>query len=133
MALITIATVTVPNWQGNTSGIVLRIYVNQSFTAATGTIYMQTVNANASSGLGTFFQANDCTVSGTELEIPAITLDSTTDGLDNQSSSYSAVLWDSTSGKMIQPFGTYSKFTLSATPTSITWAQIFTGEETANA
>jgi len=36
---ITIASVTIPGWQGNSTGVQLRIYTNASFTAASGTLY----------------------------------------------------------------------------------------------
>jgi hypothetical protein len=135
MASITIASVTVPNWQGNTAGIVLRIYFNEAFTAASGTIYPKTVYSNAAgvASLGTFYQTNACTVTGTSLEIPAITLDSTTDSPDNPGASYSAVLWDSTTGKPIQPFGTFRSFVLDPTHTSATWSAIFAASENDNA
>ena len=135
MASITIASVTVPNWQGNTSGIVLRVYFNEAFTAASGNIYPKTIYSNAAvaASLGTFYQTNACTVTGTSLVIPAITLDSTTDSPDNPGASYSAVLWDSTTGKPIQMFGTFPSFVLDPTHTSATWAAIFTAADTDNA
>jgi hypothetical protein len=129
MALITIASVVIPGWQGNTTGIQLRIYTNADFTASTGTLYPKTIVPNIkTAGLGSFYQANPCTVSGTTLTLPAVTLDSTTDSPDNPNGTYSAVLFDSISGKQIQDFGTFSAFSLSPTPTSTTWAAIFAAE-----
>lgn len=130
MSLITIASVTVSGWQGNTSGVSLRIYTNADFTAATGTFYPRTVPDNLkSAGLGTFYQSYPCTVANGALTIPAVSVDSTTDSTDNPASTYSAVLWDGTSGKPIQTFGTSSSFALPPTPAATTWAAIFTGEE----
>jgi hypothetical protein len=125
MALITIASVTIPGWQGNSSGVDLRIYTNESFTAATGTLYPQSVRQNLAS-LGTFFQSSVCTVSGGSLTVPAITIDSTTDSPDNPDATYSAVLWDTTTNLPLQNFGTFASFALAPTPTSTTWAAIFT-------
>lgn len=127
MPLITIASVTVPGWQGNTSGVSLRIYANASFTAESGTLYPRSVLANPAS-LGTFFQSIACTVSDGALTIPEVQIDSTVDSPDNPDVTYSAVLFDSSSGKPIQSFGTDSQFTVSPSPTSTTWAAIFTAE-----
>ena len=127
MPLITIASVTIPGWQGNTAGVSLRIYANAPFTAESGTIYPQSVMTNPIS-LGTFFQSYACTVASGALTIPAVELDSTVDSPDNPDATYSAVLWDGASGQPIQQFGTRSQFTLSPSPTSTTWAAIFTAE-----
>jgi hypothetical protein len=127
MATITIASVTIPGWQGNTSGVQLRIYTNSSFTAESGTLYPQS-NIYLSQTIGTFYQSYACSVSSGSLVIPAVTIDSTTDSPDNPAATYSAVLWDSQSGKQIQPLGTFGQFSLTPSPTSTTWAAIFTAE-----
>jgi hypothetical protein len=127
MASISIASVTISGWQGNTSGVQLLIYTNQSFTSASGNIYPQSIRC-APASLGTFYQTYTCTVSSGSLVIPAVTLDSTTDSPDNPDATFSAVLFDSTSGKQIQTFGTFSSFSLDPSPASTTWAAIFTSE-----
>jgi len=127
MSLITITSITIPGWQGNTTGVSLRIYANSAFTAESGTIYPQTVLSNSAS-LGTFFQSYACTVSSGSLVIPEIEIDSTTDSPDNPSATYSAVLFDSTSGTPIQHIGSQCQFSLSPSPTSTTWAAIFATE-----
>jgi hypothetical protein len=127
MASITIASVTIPGWQGNTSGVTLRIYTNASFTAESGTLYPKS-NTCAPSSLGTFFQSYACTVSSGTLVVPAVTIDSTADSPDNPDATFSAVLFDSQSGKQIQSFGTFGQFSLNPSPTSTTWAAIFTAE-----
>lgn len=127
MALVTIASATIPGWQGNTSGIVLRIYTNASFTAESGTLYPQSVRTNSAS-LGTFFQSYGCTVANGALTIPQIEIDSTADSPDNPDATYSAVLWDTTSGQPVQNFGTLASWQLTPSPTSTTWATIFTGQ-----
>src|ERR1017187_6132181 len=126
MALITIASVTISGWQGNSTGVVLRVYTNASFTAATGTLYPKS-NTLAPQSIGTFFQSYGCTVSSGCLVIPAVIIDSTTDSVDNPDATFSAVLWDSESGQQIQPF--FSQFALNPSPTSTTWAAIFASEE----
>ncbi len=127
MPLITIAATTIPGWQGNSSGVSLRIYVNEDFTAQSGTLYPKSVTANPSS-LGTFFQSYSCSVAAGQLGIPQVQLDSTEDSPDNPDATYSAVLWDSASGKPIQTFGTQSQFAVPAGPVNTTWAAIFAAE-----
>jgi hypothetical protein len=124
MAQITIASTSIPGWQGSSSGITLHIYTNAAFAAASGTLYPQTILSNAAS-LGTFFLSFACTVSGGALVIPAITIDSTTDALDNPAATYTAVVWDTNAGMAVQPIGT---FYLLPSPTSTTWAAIFAAE-----
>ena len=124
MPLITIASVTVPNWQGSASGVSLRVYANQSFTAQSGNIVPKSVLSNLAS-LGTFFDSTACTVSAGSLTIPAVTLESTVDSPDEPGATYSAVLWDGASGQPIQTFGTQGSFPVQSTPTNTTWAAIF--------
>jgi len=124
MASITIGNIAISGWQGNTNGVQLRIYTNGSFTATGGNLHPATVQDNPAS-LGTFFQTYTCTVSGSTLTVPTVTLDSTTDSPDNPSASYSAIFFDTSSGKQIQQFGTYSSFSISPSPTSTTWGNIF--------
>ena len=127
MASITIASVTIPGWQGNTSGVTLRIYANQSFTAASSTLYPKSIVC-VNPIPGTFFQSYACSVSGGSLIVPAVTLDSTVDSPDNPNATFSAVLFDSLSGKQIQSFGTFAAFSLNPSPTPTTWAAIFAAE-----
>jgi hypothetical protein len=125
MPLITIAAVTIPDWQGNTSGVSLRIYTNENFIAQSGTIYPKSVLANPAS-LGTFFQSVVCTISGADLTIPEVQIDSTTDSPDRPDATYSAVFWDDDAEQPIQTFGICKKFSVAASPTSTTWAAVFT-------
>ncbi len=129
MPSITISSIAIPNWQGNASGISLYIYVNSSFTAESGTAYPATVQSHLPhSGLasvGTFFLSFPCTVSGTTLTTPSVTLDSTLDSPDNPNATYSAVLWDTVAGQPIQTFGTASEFVVPASPTTTTWEALF--------
>lgn len=135
MASISIASVTISGWQGNLSGVELLIYTNQSFTAESGNIYPQSSRC-APVSLGTFYQSYSCyvTPAGSSpptpatITIPEVVLDSTTDSPDNPDATFSAVLWDSASGRQIQTFGTFPSFSLDPSPTSTTWAAIFTSE-----
>jgi hypothetical protein len=127
MPLITIASVDIAGWQGNASGISLRIYANQSFTAQSGDIIPRSVLANPAS-LGTFFKSVACTVASGVLTIPAVTLDSTVDSTDNPDATYSAVFWDGTSNLPIQTFGHRGQFPVPVSPTPTTWAALFATE-----
>jgi len=123
---ISIASVNVPGWSGATSGISLRIYANQYFTAWDGTPIEQTVPKNASSGLGSFFKSYACTVDGSgNITIPAVTLPSTVDSPDNPSATYTALFWDATLNQNVQIFGTFASWPLLASPSATTWAAIF--------
>lgn len=132
MPLVTISSIAVPSWQGNTTGIYLYVYNNASFTAESGTYYPKTEWMNlphgGSSSLGTFYQSFPCTVSGTTLTIPQLQLDSTSDSPDNPGATYSAVLWDGTTTQPIQSWGTSAaQFGVSPTPTSTTWTEVLEG------
>lgn len=132
MALVTIQSATIPNWQGASDTVALFILVNASFTAATGTIYPATHRDHLPYGgrqsIGAFYLSAACTVSGNNLTIPAIELDSTEDSPDNPSATFSAVLWDTSVGQPIQPFGTFPAFALAPSPTPTSWAVIFEAE-----
>jgi hypothetical protein len=129
MPQITIAAVNLADWQGNQDGIFLLIYTNADFTAKSGAIHPKSVRDNPA-GLGTFFRSVACGYDAptAALQIPQVQLDSTEDSPDNPGATYSAVIWDSASGKVVQPFGTKAAFTLPADPVNTTWATIFTGE-----
>jgi len=128
MPLITVASISLAGWTGNSSGVSLRLYCNADFTAESGAIHLASKRDNPPS-LGTFYQSFPCTVSSGSLVIPEIEIDSTVDSPDNAGATYSAFLWDGSSGLPIQRFGTSSEFSVSAiTPT--TWPAIFTSEVT---
>ena len=124
MALITISSANIYGWTGNNSNVELLIYTNGSFTSANGNIYPASIPTNPAS-LGTFYQVYPCTSANSILTLPAVTLDSTTDSVDNPAATYSAVFFDAGSGLQIQPFGTQQSFSLSPTPTTTTWGNIF--------
>lgn len=138
MPLISIASLTLPSWQGVGNNVSLFVFINSSFTAESGTYCPVTIRENLPYGgrqsTGTFYLAYPCTVSGGALTIPALSLDSTTDSPDNAAgATYSAVFWDASVGNIIQPFGTFESFPLPSTPTSTTWAAIFSTEQASNA
>jgi hypothetical protein len=133
MANLVIAAVSIAGWQGNSSGVSLRIYANDSFTDSGGGIHPQTVVSNlGTASLGTFFQSVKCTVNGSALSIPSITLASTSDSPDNPDATYSAVLWDDASGKQIQQFGTFKSFAVRPGLNPLTWAAIFSAATVTN-
>lgn len=125
MPAITVASVTIPNWQGNSSNVALHVYSIADFTAQDGTLVPKSIRAHVSNGLGTFLVSVACSVSGGALTIPSLTLESTTDSGDNPAAMYCAELWDNASNQAIQAFGTVTRFPITPTPSSTTWAQIF--------
>ena len=129
MPMITIAAVTLQDWQGNASGISLLIYTNADFTAQSGNIHPKSAQSNPAS-LGTFYKSVPCTADdqAATLAIPQVQLDSTVDSPDNPGATYSAVIFDTVSGKPVQAFGTKESFDVPADPVNTSWATIFTGE-----
>jgi len=121
MALITISQLVLSNWQGNSSGIQLRLYATKTFTASSGTVYPRGFPLSAS--VGGFYRLVACNVNSGSLTIPSFTVDSTTDSLDAPDAQFMAILFDSLSGKEVQPLG--SPFALNPSPTSTTWAAIW--------
>jgi hypothetical protein len=124
MAVITINSQNLYGWQGNSSNVALQIKCDATFTANSGNIVMATSDNPAS--LGSFYQLYTCTVSGTTLTIPAVTLDSTSDSSNNPSATYSAHLYDQSTNQTIQAYGTSFGVNPDTTPT--TWANIFSAE-----
>ena len=122
MASITIATVNIPNWE-LTSDVQLRVYALDSFEAADGTLVVAGVPSEDSSQNNNFFQAVSSTLSGSTLTIASVTLESTTDSLDNPAARYGAYFF-TTEGQFIGAFGEFASFSLPSSPTSTTWAAI---------
>ena len=122
MASITIASVTIPNWQLS-SDVQLRIYALQNFTAADSTIEAAGVPSQDPTQSGNFFQAVSCSLAGSSLTIASCTLESTTDSLDNPAAQYGAFFY-TTEGVYIGAFGQFAAFSLPAAPTSTTWEAI---------
>jgi hypothetical protein len=128
MAQVTISSVTLSGWSGLTTGVALYVFCDDAFTGSDGAIVPKSVRENVKNGLGAFYQSLGCTVNQGQLVIPSVTLESTTDSLDNSSATYSAVLWDQNSNQMIQQFGTFPSFPVSPAPVATTWAAIFSSE-----
>ena len=122
MASISIASVSIPNWQRD-SDVQLRVYPLASFEAADGAIVAQGTPSQDQTVAGNFYTAAACTLSGTTLSIASLTLESTTDSLDNPAATYGAFFYTA-EGEQICPFGNFSNFVLPAAPTSTTWAAI---------
>jgi hypothetical protein len=81
-------------YQYGGSTATLRVYVNKSFIASDGTIVPQ----GAVGGTG-FYKEVACTITDDTLTIPSFVLPSTMDALDDQTSSYTFVLYDSKRAK----------------------------------
>lgn len=128
MAQVTIGPATLSGWSGLSTGVALYVFCNDAFTGSDGTLVPKTVRENVKNGLGAFYQSFGCTVSQGQLAIPDVALESTADSPDNPTATYSAVLWDQNSNQQIQSFGTFAAFSISPTPTTTTWAAIFSGE-----
>lgn len=122
MAQVTIASVSIPNWQLS-SDVQLRIYALQSFQAADATLVAAGVPSEDSAQNDNFYQAVACTLTGTTLTIASCTLESTTDSLDNPSAQYGAFFF-TTEGVKLGAFGEFAAFALPAAPTSTTWGAI---------
>jgi hypothetical protein len=130
MASITIAAVTIQNWQLS-NDVQLRIYPLQSFTAADSSLVAAGVPSEDAAVNSNFFASVACTLSGTALTISSCTLESTTDSVDNPSAQYGAFFF-TTEGQRIGAFGEFSAFALPATPPSTTWAAIALAQQGAN-
>ena len=122
MATITIAAVSVPNWELG-SDVQLRIYALESFVSADGDLNPAGVPSEDSSQNDNFYQAVACTLSGTTLSIAGCTLESTTDSLDNPAAKYGAYFFTA-EGQNLGAFAEFAAFALPAAPTSTTWAAI---------
>jgi len=122
MALITIASVSIPNWDLS-NDVALRIYALQPFIAADGAIISAGLPSEDSTQSGNFFQSVACSLSGQTLTIASCTLESTTDSLDNPSALYGAYFYTN-EGQRIGAFAEFAAFVLPASPTSTTWKAI---------
>jgi hypothetical protein len=122
MASITIASVALPNWQRD-SDVQLRVYARSSFIASDGTLVVQGCPDFDEAIAGNWFVSAVCTLSGSTLTIPSITLISTTDSQDNPAAELSAYFYTN-EGEQIGPFGAFAQFRLPASPTSTTWKNI---------
>src|SRR5690348_7416070 len=104
---ITIPSQTVPNFQARSSGpIFLRIFLNRAFVANNGTGVAGTPLQPSSPSSNNYYLQLTCTLAGTTLTIPSFTIDSTTDGLDINTATYSAYFFDSTGAQI----GVYAGF-----------------------
>jgi hypothetical protein len=122
MALISIASISIPNWD-LTSDVELRVYPLQSFIAADGSMIAAGIPSEDSSQNDNFFQRVPCTLTGTTLAIAACALESTTDSQDNPSAQYGAYFFTS-EGQRLGTFAEFATFSLPPAPTSTTWNAI---------
>lgn len=126
MPLITIASVTIPNWQRD-SDVELRLFADASFSAQSGDLIVQGDPSENAEKSDNFFVRAACTLSGTSLTIASVQLDST---LDSDVPSCHWQAWFFTpDGVRIGAFGEFQRFVLPASPTSTTWAAIAAAQQ----
>jgi hypothetical protein len=122
MASISIASISIPNWNIS-SDVALRIYALQSFIAADGSMIAAGIPSEDSSQNDNFFESVPCTLTGTTLAIAVCLLESTTDSQDNPSAQYGAYFF-TTEGQRLGIFAEFAAFSLPASPVSTTWNAI---------
>lgn len=95
----------------------LRIWASQTFTANDGTTVM-----GGAPGSGAFYKSVPCTISAGVITISAFTIYATTDAIDNQLVTYTAIFYDS---KGVKRDTFFSNFRVPISlGNSITWAQL---------
>jgi hypothetical protein len=118
MSQVTIEEYVQRDFQGG-DNIVLRIYALNSFLTSDS----QLVQAGAP-GSTFFYKEVVCSLSGTDLTIPELVLDSTTDSLSVPPAAQYSAWFHKTSGDAVAPFGSFTSFVLTPTPSPTTWHQI---------
>lgn len=107
-ATINIQSASVPNWQSSAAPV-LYVFYNETFTAADGTV----VAAGSPNNLNVYKKVTCTLLSGT-VTIPAFTILSTRDGIDNKNARVSFYFY-TTSGAKISAFGTYVDLAIPST------------------
>jgi hypothetical protein len=113
---VTITSTSVSNWTWGGSTCTLKVFASETFRTSSSTTVLA---GSPTTGAGA--QSFSCTVNGTVITIPAITIDSTTDGTPN-SVHYQAWIYDSR-GVRRQPLIQDFVLPLSMAP-STTWTGI---------
>lgn len=113
MATVNVQTTVIPNYQAGGSTATIRIYATEDFFNG-GTQYV--------GGLGYFYQEIPCTVSGTNVTVPAFNLASTTDS-NIDTAKYIAFLYSSLGTKVTMLMGGM-EFAVPPTNLSTTWQDI---------
>jgi hypothetical protein len=103
--------------------VLLRFYADQYFTVSDGSYIVQ----QGTVGKGNFFRQYACSVIGTTLYLPTVTLPSTTDALNpsERSASYIASFY-LLNGSPIKRYDCFNRFQLIPDNTSTTWTTICT-------
>jgi len=114
---ITVNPITVSSWRyPMVQGIKVRIYPNNTFLTSDGSLVKR-----GQVGVSQWYKEYSCTVSGTNVTLPTMTLDSTTDS-DVPSASYTAIFFDS-KGNKIDTY--YNAFRVPSTyGSTVTWNDI---------
>lgn len=114
---VTINSVTVGSWRyPMTQGVKVRVYPNNTFLSSSGTLVQR-----GQFGATQWYREASCTVSGSNITIPSMSID-TTDDSDVPAASYTAYFVDA-KGNKIDTF--YNYFRVPSTyGSSITWSDI---------
>lgn len=125
MSTVNIATTNLDSWRGPTSGVELRLALDQPISTPEGQVY----------GSGSLIVARAAcpvtpvTVNGLEqyiLTIPAIDLPATENAIVGRTARYTASFHKTANGQLVQAWPGFESFRLPAAPTSTTWAIIRT-------
>lgn len=122
-AQVTISSQQIKNWQGGTS-VELRIYALDDFVDASG----QPVQKGSPYDItqAKWFTKVTCTVASTTLTCPAVTVPPTENSIDKPSAKLGAFLFNPTTSRLIGPYSVFSSFSVPASPSSTTWADLRT-------
>lgn len=116
MSAIVVNSFTIPNYNGGGSTANIRIYADKSFLTSDGVRIFK-----SKAGGSIWYKSVSCTVAGTVITVPQITIDSTTDS-DNPDATYTGVIFDSSGIQRDYVFKHWSVPTSLGTP--ISFAQL---------
>ncbi|GEM_PF-5690960 len=116
-ATVTISSTTIENIQYGGSTCTLKIWANSNFFTSGGLAVL-----GGAVGSDNVYKSVACTISGTTLTIPSLTIDSTTDSIDKPTAVYTAVFYDST-GRRRDVYLSNFRVSHSLAPTT-TWGAI---------
>lgn len=116
MSAIVVNSFTIPNYNGGGSTASIRIYADKPFLTSDGVRIFK-----SKAGGSIWYKSVSCTVAGTVITVPQITIDSTTDS-DNPDATYTGLIFDSSGIQRDYVFKNWSVPTSLGTP--ITFAQL---------
>jgi hypothetical protein len=113
---VTVSSLAVTGWRFPMTAVKVRVYPNNTFLTSEGELIQK-----GEVGRSAWYREYNCTVTGSQITLPAMTLDSTDDS-DVPAASYSAIFFDA-KGNRIDNY--YANFRVPSTyGSSITWQQI---------